>query len=402
MLYQEPKGDGNVLRSLVTRSLVGVGGVGLGIALAAAPVSAARHHADAHGAGTPPIYVDGQKVRVPAFIDRRRVFVPVRGVFEAIGAIVTYSAPHFVVVRKDGAIVAAFIVDRPHAIVGHRAVDLDAAPLRRDGRIYVPLRLVAEAAGASVGYAGRPPVVHISRSTSLAAASPSPEVVAAERAVEASRTATTAQWRLGVAVVTGLCCLGCVALTARRFAPSVFRPRPRPALRAPELAVEPQSGVEALPVTEQVAFSSVEATGEASFRKELVTETRTVAVPVTREELVIEYTGEGGSVIIEGRELTAGETVRIPLWEERVQVDVIKHQLLRGDIVVAKRRTVAPAGSPDVPPMVAAHRSPAPPAPPALSPRPAAEASAAERGAVPPTAGDAESDDVTVAEGSPS
>ncbi len=377
----------------VFRSLVNVAGGCLTIVLgAAAPLGAAQHAADARIPGAPPIYVDGKDVRAPAFIDRRRVFVPVRGVFEAIGASVTYSAPHFVVVRKSGAIVAAFIIDRPHAIVGHHAVELDAAPTRRDGRIYVPLRLVAEAAGASVAYSGRPPVVRISRRNEVAAAS-SPEVVAAERDIESSRTATTAQWRVGVAVVTGLCCLGCLALTARRFAPSLFRARTRPALRAADPVAE--HAREVLPVSEQVAFSSVEATGEASFRKELVTETRTVAVPVTREELVIEYTGEGGTVIIEGRELAAGETVRIPLWEERVQVDVIKHQLLRGDIVIAKRRTVAPAGSPDVPPMVAAKLISAQPA---VAPR---AAPAAERTAdVPASAADP--GDVAAAEGSPS
>jgi uncharacterized protein (TIGR02271 family) len=280
---------------------------------------------------------------VPAFIDHGRVLVPVRGVFEAIGANVSYSAPHFVVVRKDGAVLAAFIIGRMHAIAGGRAVDLESPPVRRDGRIYVPLRIVAEAAGATVAFKSHPSVVHIEAPASRVAVDAAPVGSVAPTAdADADASPSTLDWRVGVAIVTGLCCVGCIVLTARRFAPVLFRPAiPRPRRFAPPLAPRTAPSPPPSIETETVALTSVAANGEARFHKQIVHETRTIAVPVMREELVIEYAGDGGTVIIEGRALEAGETVRIPLWEERVVVDVTKHVTLKEDIVIGKRRITA-------------------------------------------------------------
>jgi uncharacterized protein (TIGR02271 family) len=307
----------------------------------AAPADAARRPAHRTRIVPPAIYVGANKVRVPAYIDHGRVLVPVRGVFEAIGANVSYSAPHFVVVRKDGAVLAAFIIGRMHAIAGQRAVDLESPPVRRDGRIYVPLRIVAEAAGATVTFRSHPSIVHIEThapsvaidAAPVASVAPSPDVDASP---------STVDWRVGVAIVTGLCCLGCIVLTARRFAPVLFRPTmPRPRRFAPPLAARTAPSPPPSIETETVALTSVAANGEARFHKQIVHETRTIAVPVMREELVIEYAGDGGTVIIEGRALEAGETVRIPLWEERVHVDVTKHVTLKEDIIIGKRRITA-------------------------------------------------------------
>jgi len=296
---------------------------------------------DRSSANAPPIYVGAQKVSTAVFVDDGRLFVPVRGVFEAIGASVSYVAPHFVVVRKHGEPLAAFLLDRQEAVVGHRAVHLDRPPTRREGRIYVPLRVVAEAAGATVAYENRPPGVHIAPAKTVAAGPPQllgPETAAA---AEVSAASQPTDWITGVAVFSGMCMLLCLVLTARRFGPSLFRARmKRPVLPPPDPLALP-----AAPSLDRVALTSVEATGEARFRKELVTETQTIEIPVTREELVIEYGGEGGVVLIEGRQLFAGETVRIPLWEERVHVDVTKHVLLTDDIIAARRRP-RPSGAP--------------------------------------------------------
>ena len=136
-------------------------------------------------------------------------------------------------------------------------------------------------------------------------------------------------------------------LTARRFAPTLFRPPPANRTVPPAAREAIAFGI---PPSDSVALTSVEANGEARFHKQLVTETRTIEVPVTREELVIEYAGEGGTVIIEGRPLEAGETVRIPLWEERVHVDVTKHMILKADIVIDKRRITVSAPLSEPPP----------------------------------------------------
>jgi uncharacterized protein (TIGR02271 family) len=342
----------------LVRLLIRVLGIGLSLGILLAQPAAAEAHPEPAraGASAPPVYIGGRKIRTAAIVDRGHLLVPVRGVFEAVGASVDYSQPKFVVVRKGGAVIAAFMLDRTRAVVGHASVDLDVAPTRRDGRVYVPLRVVAEAAGASVAYTNRPPAVHIRPAAS--------DTALWDDGLQADQTPATAQWRMGVAVFTGLCCLGCLVLAARRFAPGVTGAAPlRGAVGATHGAAAPPREVASRTGTEQVvggapadrlptlpdriSRKSVESLGEARLRKEIVTEMRTIQVPVTREELVIEYTGGGGTVIIEGRELAAGETVRIPLWEERVQVDVTKHMLREEDIVIDKRRSTFAAAHAD-------------------------------------------------------
>lgn len=110
----------------------------------------------------PPIFVGGEFIREHAIQDDRgHLLVPVRGVFEAFHASVTYTPPRFVVVRKNGAVIAGLIVGRRHALVGSSPRNLPAAPIRRNGRVYVPLRIIAEIAGANVIYSPKPRLVDI-------------------------------------------------------------------------------------------------------------------------------------------------------------------------------------------------------------------------------------------------
>ena len=73
--------------------------------------------------------------------------------------------------------------------------------------------------------------------------------------------------------------------------------------------------------------------GEAEVRKEVLTETRTIDVPVRREELVIE--NRPGAQPAE-RASGAGETTRIPLREEEVTVD--KRPVVYEEVRVGKRQ----------------------------------------------------------------
>jgi uncharacterized protein (TIGR02271 family) len=307
------------------------------------PVAAAQR-AKQRAPQPPAVYVGSRKILTRALLDRGRVLVPVRGVFEAIGADVTFSPPHIVIVRQNGTVIAAFILGRSRAIAGQRAVDLDVPPTRRDGRVYVPLRIVSEAAGATVAYRSHPPVVHISP-RHVAALPPPVSASSAPVAAGDPDDSNASAWRLGVGIATGLCALGCLVLTARRFGPALRRPVAVPRRRTISPA---QLAASLVSQPDMVALSSVEANGEARVHKQVVRETRTIEVPVEREELVIEYAGSGGQIIIEGRPLEAGETVRIPLWEERVHIDVTKHVLLREDVTIEKRRIVArtPVGVP--------------------------------------------------------
>lgn len=77
-------------------------------------------------------------------------------------------------------------------------------------------------------------------------------------------------------------------------------------------------------------------TGEVEIHKETVTEEKTITVPVTREEMVIEYhpAAEQGEVSTQaGKE---AETIRIPISEEQVQVT--KQMVQTGEVSVHKQQ----------------------------------------------------------------
>ncbi|MBV8268765.1 MAG: YsnF/AvaK domain-containing protein [Planctomycetaceae bacterium] len=82
----------------------------------------------------------------------------------------------------------------------------------------------------------------------------------------------------------------------------------------------------------QAHKQSVE-TGEVRVRKEVVTEHRTLEVPVQREEVVIERhapTGEPGA-----SDIRPGEELRIPVRKEQVTVE--KRPVVKEEVTVGKR-----------------------------------------------------------------
>jgi len=75
--------------------------------------------------------------------------------------------------------------------------------------------------------------------------------------------------------------------------------------------------------------------GEVRMRKEVVSETKNIQVPVTREELVVEHTAVSGQ---EPAAEQIGDTkeIRVPLSEERVRVE--KQPVVTGEVKVGKRQ----------------------------------------------------------------
>jgi len=78
-------------------------------------------------------------------------------------------------------------------------------------------------------------------------------------------------------------------------------------------------------------------TGEVRLRKEVVSENRSVDVPVTREEVVIERVGASDAGPVSGNigDIGEGQEVRIPVSEERVRVE--KEPVVTGEVRVGKR-----------------------------------------------------------------
>lgn len=73
--------------------------------------------------------------------------------------------------------------------------------------------------------------------------------------------------------------------------------------------------------------------GEVEFGKEIIEEPKTVDVPVTREEIVIERRDLNNEASDEP--INDEETIRIPVSEERIDVD--KHTVVTGEISAHKR-----------------------------------------------------------------
>jgi uncharacterized protein (TIGR02271 family) len=74
--------------------------------------------------------------------------------------------------------------------------------------------------------------------------------------------------------------------------------------------------------------------GEVRLRKEVITETQTIKVPVTREELVVERVAADGQTTPSGK-IGDNAEIRIPLSEERASFD--KSTVVREQVSVGKR-----------------------------------------------------------------
>jgi uncharacterized protein (TIGR02271 family) len=75
--------------------------------------------------------------------------------------------------------------------------------------------------------------------------------------------------------------------------------------------------------------------GAVRLRKEVVTENKTVEVPVTREELVVERLPVSGQEAANAGEIGSDKEIRVPLSEERARVE--KQPVVNEEVRVGKR-----------------------------------------------------------------
>ncbi len=98
------------------------------------------------------VYVDGRPVNfdVPPQMIQGRVLVPLRGVFEQLGATVDYDArtQHIVAVRQSQTVELTIGSRQAHVNTVPKLLDVPAFTI--NGRTMVPLRFVSEALGAAV------------------------------------------------------------------------------------------------------------------------------------------------------------------------------------------------------------------------------------------------------------
>ncbi|MGA8099774.1 MAG: copper amine oxidase N-terminal domain-containing protein [Candidatus Cybelea sp.] len=103
-------------------------------------------------AQTVTVKLNGQPLYLnPAPIEREgRVFVPLRGVFEHMGASVVYSAGTINATKQNTTV--QLRVGSTQATVNGQTQTLDVAPFIIGASTYVPLRFIAQAFGAQVGW----------------------------------------------------------------------------------------------------------------------------------------------------------------------------------------------------------------------------------------------------------
>lgn len=100
------------------------------------------------------IRVNGGKLLLdsPAFIHQGRVMVPFRGISEAMGAEVRWNQADRSAIVSNGKHTTSYTVGHTRAVKDGKVVTLDAPPLLREGRVYIPLRFSAEGLGGKVSW----------------------------------------------------------------------------------------------------------------------------------------------------------------------------------------------------------------------------------------------------------
>jgi len=98
---------------------------------------------------------------VQPFFYKSRTMVPIRGVFEAMGALVEWDNYTKTVEVSKGGIEVRVQLDNPVALVNGRRISMDVPAVGLNGRIFVPVRFISEALGADVDWDNNTKTVYI-------------------------------------------------------------------------------------------------------------------------------------------------------------------------------------------------------------------------------------------------
>lgn len=100
------------------------------------------------------VLVDNQPVQfdVPPQVAYGRVLVPLRGVFERLGASVVWNDQTQTVLAQRGATSVSLVIGQTQAMINGQSVAIDVPPMVVGGRTMVPLRFVSQALGSTVNW----------------------------------------------------------------------------------------------------------------------------------------------------------------------------------------------------------------------------------------------------------
>jgi hypothetical protein len=97
------------------------------------------------------VEIGGQKLGEDAYVVGGRTLVPLRAIFEKLQAKVDWETKTQTVTATKGSTIIVLRVNDVSASVNRKGVTLDVPPMVIDQAIFVPLRFVSEALGATVG-----------------------------------------------------------------------------------------------------------------------------------------------------------------------------------------------------------------------------------------------------------
>ncbi|MBR3942298.1 MAG: copper amine oxidase N-terminal domain-containing protein, partial [Clostridia bacterium] len=109
------------------------------------------------------VYVNGEKLEfdVAPVLLNDRTMVPMRKIFETLGATVSWNGDTETASGVRNGIRVSVSIDNPKAFIDGKATSIDQPPVLLDGRTLVPLRFIAEAYGAQVEWVDATQTVNI-------------------------------------------------------------------------------------------------------------------------------------------------------------------------------------------------------------------------------------------------
>ncbi len=123
------------------------------------------------------IILDGKKLEVSSFIENGRTLVPMRAIFEALGAKVVWDQTAKTVTASKGEVVIKIEIGGK-AFKNNSEVKLDVPAKVVDGKTLVPLRFVSEALGAKVEWDKNTQAITITSQASGGSSQAKPEEAA--------------------------------------------------------------------------------------------------------------------------------------------------------------------------------------------------------------------------------
>ena len=117
----------------------------------------------------PNVVLDGQQLvfEVPPTVENGRTLVPLRAIFEALGANVSWDGATQTVTATKSDINIKLQIGAPVAYRNNQAVSLEVPGKIIENRTMVPLRFVSEGLGATVKWDGQTQTISLSQATKL-------------------------------------------------------------------------------------------------------------------------------------------------------------------------------------------------------------------------------------------